>query len=93
MSQSTKRFMVLMVVVMGCLVLFAAGDPGTVIVEKVDKIKGIAEKVGYSLCALGFIAGGVMKAMGNQRANQLLIGSAIGAFVVAMATSLVSFFQ
>lgn len=93
MSQSTKRFLVFLVVVMGCLVLLAVGDPETVIKEKVNKIRDIAQNVGFTLCAIGFIAGGVMKAMGNQRANQLLIGSAIGAFVVAMATSLVSFFQ
>lgn len=93
MSQSMKRFIVLMVVVMGCLVLFAAGDAETAIKTKVDKIKTVAQTVGFSLCAIGFISGGVMKAMGNQRANQLLIGSAIGAFVVGMATALVDFFQ
>jgi hypothetical protein len=92
MSMNTKRFMVLAFVLLSCFILFAAGDAEAAITEKVDKIKDIAQKVGFTLCAIGFIAGGVMKAMGNQRANQLLIGSAIGAFVVAMATSLVEFF-
>ena len=92
MSRSTKRLIFVACVVLGSLVLLAAGDPAAAIENKVKTITDVAQKVGFSLCALGFIAGGIMKAMGNQRANQLLIGSAIGAFVVAMATSLVEFF-
>lgn len=93
MLKQNKNILAFVSLSLFAFALFAAGDAEQAIKDKVDSIKNLAQYIGFGLCAIGFIAGGVMKAMGNQRANQLLLGSAIGAFVVAFATSLVDFFK
>ncbi len=76
------------------LVSFAfAADPVAKIESKVNAAKDLSIKIGGALVVIAWIVAGTMKAFGNQRANQMLIGAAVGTFVVIGFQMMIDFFQ
>lgn len=92
MTLNQKNALVFSSVLCFALVLFlypdlalAAGDIESALTSKVDKIIGIATKVGYGLCTLGIIIGAIMAALGNPRGKGIAIAGAVAAVVIAIA--------
>jgi len=79
-------------VVFVCLPLIlsaAGGDIEQKLTSKVNTVITIATNVGYGLCTLGAIIGGILWGTGNPRGRGIVIGALIGAVVIALASSLV----
>ncbi len=87
---------VLLPVLLGVLVIgmpdllwAAGGDVEQKLAAKVNTAITIATNVGYGLCTLGAIIGGILWGTGNPRGRGVVIGALIGAVVIALASSLV----
>jgi len=71
-------------------VVFAAGgDVEQKLTGKVNAVISIATNVGYGLCTLGAIVGGILWGTGNPRGRSIVVGALIGAVIIALASSLV----
>ncbi len=71
------------------LALAAGGDVEQKLTTKVNSVISIATNVGYGLCTLGAIIGGILWGTGNPRGRGVVIGALIGAVVIALASSLI----
>ncbi len=71
------------------LALAAGGDVEQKLTAKVNSVISIATNVGYGLCTLGAIIGGILWGTGNPRGRGVVIGALIGAVVIALASSLI----
>lgn len=74
-------------------VILAAGDIETKLKTKVDSIISIATTVGYGLCTVGLIVGGILWGTGNPRGKGVVIGALIGAAIIALASGLIEFMK
>lgn len=74
-------------------VILAAGDIESKLTSKVNSIVSIATNVGYGLCTVGLIVGGILWGTGNPRGKGVVIGALIGAAIIALASGLIEFMK
>ncbi len=90
---SSMFALALIIVLVPDLALADAAAIGAKVEKSVNDIISIVTNIGYGLCTIGAIVGGILWGTGNPRGKGIVLGAIIGAGVIAVAGELVKLLQ